>query len=222
MAPLFVLTPDRPSRNLPFISALREGLGNLYRTARDLRARRGLVLFLLANMLYADGLATLFALGGVYVAGTFGMGMAKVIVFGLVLNMAAGIGAFVFGWVDDWIGSRRTIALALTGLIVAGIAAVSVRTEPCLWATGCLLGLFVGPVQASSRSLMARLSPIDRQAEYFGLLALSSKATAFAGPVAAAVVTEATGSQRLGLATILVFLGGGFLLLRASGRHGES
>lgn len=222
MVPLFALTPDRPSRNLPFPSALREGLTNLNRTVRDLRRHRGLLLFLLANMLYADGLATLFAFGGVYVSGTFGMDLHEVIVFGLVLNVTAGIGAFAFGWVDDWLGSRCTIGLALVGLFVAGLAAVSVQTRPWLWGMGCLLGIFVDPVQASSRSLIARLSPSDRQSEYFGLLALSSKATAFTGPIVAAIVTEASGGQRLGLATILVFLGGGILLLLVSGRHREA
>ena len=217
--PLFVFTPDRPGRNLAFIPALSEGLRNLRDTVQDLRTNHEVSLFLLANMLYADGLATLFAFGGVYVSGTFGMSLSEVIVFGVVLNVAAGLGAFVFGWIDDWIGSRRTVALALTGLIAASIVAVSVQSRPWLWLTACLIGVFVGPVQAASRSLMARLSPVERQAEYFGLFALSGKATAFVGPVVVAIVTESTGSQRLGLATILAFLVAGLVLLQASSRR---
>jgi UMF1 family MFS transporter len=138
-----------------------------------------------------------------------------------VLNVAAGLGAFLFGWVDDWIGSRPTAALALAGLIVASIAAVSVQTRLWLWVAACFVGLFVGPAQAASRSLMARLSPTDRQAEYFGLFALSGKATAFLGPVVVAVVTDATGSQRLGLATIIAFLASGLVLLLVSGAGGN-
>ncbi|MDP2329448.1 MAG: MFS transporter, partial [Reyranella sp.] len=95
--------------------------------------------------------------------------------------------------------------------------AVSVQTRPWLWVAGCFLGLFVGPVQAASRSLMARLSPPDQQAAYFGLFALSGKATAFVGPVVVAIVTDVTGSQRLGLATIIAFLVAGLVLLQASG-----
>ncbi len=216
--PLFLLTPDRPARRLPVSAALRDGMRNLEKTFRELRADRGLRLFLLANMLYADGLVTLFALGGVYVAGTFGMSLSEVIVFGVVLNVAAGVGAFGFAWIDDWLGSRRTIALALTGLILASVAAVSVESRPWIWPTGCLIGIFVGPVQSSSRALMARLSPPDREAEYFGLFALSGRATAFAGPIIVAVVTGATGSQRSGLAMILFFLMAGLVLLGASAR----
>jgi UMF1 family MFS transporter len=215
--PLFVFTPDRPGRSLAVAAAIREGLRTLSDTFRELRAGRQVPRFLLAHMLYADGLTTLFAFGGVYVSGTFGMSLAEVTLFGVVLNVAAGLGAFLFGWVDDWIGSRRTAALTLVGLIVASVMAVTAQTRPWLWAAGCFIGLFVGPVQAASRSLMARLSPPDRQAAYFGLFALSGKATAFVGPVVVAIVTDATGNQRLGLATIVVFLGAGLALLLASG-----
>ena len=216
--PLFVFTPDRPGRSLAFAAAIGEGLGNLRTTLKRLTASREVPLFLLANMLYADGLVTLFAFGGVYVSGTFGMSLSEVIVFAVVLNVAAGLGAFLSGWVDGWIGSRPTAALALAGLILASVAAVSVQTRPWLWVTGCFIGLFVGPVQAASRSLMAKLSPTDQQAAYFGLFALSGKATAFVGPLVVAIVTDATGSQRLGLATIIVFLVAGLVLLQASGR----
>ena len=211
--PLFLLTPDRPVRHLAFTGKLREGFAKLRHTLGNMRARRDLFLFLLANMLYEDGLVTLFAFSGIYVSGTFGMSLAEVALFGLVLNVAAGVGSFASGWVDDYLGSRLTVILSLTGLIVAGAAAVSVQTRPWLWVTGCVLGIFVGPVQSSSRTFMARMAPSDRQAEYFGLLTLSSKLTAFVGPTLAALVTDATGSQRLGLATVLAFLTAGLLLL---------
>ena len=165
-------------------------------TLKGLRARREVLLFLLAHMLYADGLVTLFAFGGVYVSDTFGMSLSEVIIFGVVLNVAAGLGAFLFGWVDDWIGSRRTAALSLAGLILASVAAVSVQTDLWLWVSGCFIGLFVGPVQAASRSLMARLSPPKQQAAYFGLYALSGKATAFAGPPAPPSCTPSPVSSR--------------------------
>ena len=211
--PLFLLTPDRPVRQLALVRKLREGLGNLHHTLTDARARRELFVFLLANMFYEDGLVTLFSFSGIFVSGTFGMSLAEVAMFGLVLNVAAGLSSFASGWVDDRLGSRRTIILSLAGLLVAGFAAVCVQTQPWLWVAACALGIFVGPVQSSSRSLMARMAPSNRQTEYFGLFALSSKVTAFVGPTLAAVVTDVTGSQRMGLATVLVFLAAGFLLL---------
>ena len=110
----------------------------------------------------------------------------------------------------------------LTDVGMDGICAVKDEADrPWLWVAGCFIGLFVGPVQAASRSLMARLSPPDQQAEYFGLFALSGKATAFVGPIVVAVVTDVSSSQRLGLATIIAFLVAGLVLLQASG-HTDS
>ena len=164
-------------------------------------------------MLYIDGLNTLFAFGGIYAAGTFGLNMADVIRFGILLNVTAGLGAFAFAWIDDWLGPKRTILIALFGLITFGLAAVMVTGATAFWVIGAMLGIFVGPTQAASRTLMARLAPDERQNEMFGLYALSGKATAFLGPMVLGTITYWTDSQRLGMATILVFFAAGTWLL---------
>ena len=170
-------------------------------------------MFLLAHMIYADGLVALFALGGVYAAGVFGFSLGEVVTFGIVLNMAAGAGAFAFAWLDDRLGSKPTIIAALTGLIGASILAVATASLDLFWLAVVGIGLFVGPVQAASRSLMARLAPADRQAAYFGLFALSGRATAFLGPAIVALATSASGSQRMGLATIIGLFAIGLILI---------
>jgi UMF1 family MFS transporter len=164
-------------------------------------------------MIYTDGLNTLFAFGGIYAAGTFGMDITEVMLFGIALNVTAGLGAFAFGWVDDLIGPKRTIAVALVMLALTGAALLSVESKSAFWALGLVLGAFFGPAQAGSRSFMARLAPPDMRTEMFGLYSLSGKATAFAGPALLAWVAIATDSQRLGMATIIIFLVGGLALL---------
>jgi UMF1 family MFS transporter len=211
--PLFLFTPDQPSRHLPAAEAIRRGLGQLKRTFADIRRYRHIGRFLIARMIYTDGLNTLFAFGGIYAAGTFGMPMAEVIKFGILLNVTAGLGALAFGWIDDRIGAKRTILIALVGLLICGGAAVVV-TEPLhFWVAGALLGIFVGPTQAASRSLMGRIAPPEVRTEMFGLYALSGKITAYIGPFFFATVTWWTGSQRLGIATILAFFVIGMVLL---------
>jgi UMF1 family MFS transporter len=211
--PLFLMTPDRPSRGVPIARAVREGLTVLGLTLRRLRHRPTVALFLLAQMLYADGLATLFAFGGIYAAGTFGMSFAEVIQFGIVLNVTAGLGAAAFAPLDDRIGARRTILLSLGGLILCGALVLLVESKTMFWVWGSALGLFVGPAQAASRSMMARLAPPDERAEMFGLLALSGKATAFLGPAILGWATWAFASQRAGMATILLFWLAGLAVL---------
>jgi UMF1 family MFS transporter len=211
--PLFVFTPDRPATGLSLAEASRQGLRQLPRTLRLVRGNPTILRFLLAHMAYTDGLVTLFAFGGIYAAAEFGMKPEDILVFGIVLNVAAGAGAAAFAWIDDAIGSRRTIMLALAGLIVSGCGLVLTRDEWGFWALAVMLGIFVGPAQAAGRSMMARLSPPGIETEMFGLYALAGKATAFAGPFCLGVTVQWTGSQRAGLATVMVFLAVGLLLM---------
>jgi MFS transporter, UMF1 family len=211
--PLFLFTPDRPRVRLPKAEAVRRGLAQLRGTFVRIRDYREIVRFLIARMIYTDGLNTLFAFGGIYAAGTFGMDFAQVIQFGILLNVTAGLGALAFGWIDDWLGARRTILIGLLGLLICGTVAVIATSTTAFWIAGGLLGIFVGPTQAASRSLMARLAPAELRTEMFGLFALSGKITAYIGPFVLGTVTWWTGSQRLGMATILAFFVVGGILL---------
>lgn len=211
--PLFVFTPDRPAVRLGVLRAVLEGLAALRETMREIRNYAPILRFLVARMFYADGLATLFAVGGIYAAGTFGMSFGEVVQFGIALNVTAGIGAFAFAWADDRLGAKPVIAIALVALISLGAAALLVTGKTAFWAIGMALGVFVGPVQAASRSMMARLAPPVMRTEMFGLYALSGKATAFLGPLVFGLATDIFDSQRAGMATILVFLGIGLVLL---------
>ena len=211
--PFFLWTPDRPSRGLAFRAAFRQGWTTLIDTLRRVREYRHIVRYLLAHMMYAEGLNTLFAFGGIYAACTFGMDFDELILFGIAINLTAGLGAAAFAWVDDWIGPKRTIMIAVAGLTVLGTALVLVEGKALFWTFALPLGIFVGPAQAASRSLMARLAPEEIRTEMFGLYALSGKATAFLGPALLAWVTVAFQSQRAGMATLLVFFVIGLALL---------
>jgi UMF1 family MFS transporter len=211
--PIVLFTPDTKSTGVPWGEAVRRGLKQLHGTFVNLWDHRQTALFLLARMIYTDGLNTLFAFGGIFAAGAFGMPMAEVIKFGILLNVTAGIGALGFAWVDDWIGAKPTILIALAGLVVTGGIAIAVQDVTWFWIAGAFLGIFVGPAQAASRSLMGRIAPPEMRGEMFGLYALSGKASAFLGPFVLATVTYWTASQRLGMATILAFFAVGGILL---------
>ncbi len=211
--PFFLLTPDAPRSGLSIAASVRRGIASLIGTFRRIGHYRQIALFLVARMIYADGLTTLFSVGGIYAAVTFGMDITELLMFGIALNLTAGIGAFAFGWVDDWIGAKRTILISVTALTILGAILLVVETKTLFWVFAPPLGLFFGPAQSASRSLMARLVPAELSTEMFGLYALSGKATAFLGPAVFGMVTAMAGSQRVGLATILVFFVVGMLLL---------
>ena len=193
--------------------AAEEGLADILRLLRGLPKRPPMLRFILARLFYTDGLNVLFAFGAVFAAGAFGMGFEEILLFGIALNVTGGLGALAGGWVDERIGAKRTILLSLFALMVIGAAMLLVESKTLFWVLGVSLGLFFGPAQAASRSLMAQLAPPGEVAAHFGLFALSGRATGFLGPALLALVTDVTDSQRWGMAVVLVLLGGGALLL---------
>ncbi len=236
--PMFLLVPDRPKR-MALGDAVSSGLSRLKQTILSLRDKRGLAQFLLANMIYADALVALFAFGGIYAAGAFGWGSIEIGVFGILLTVTGTLGAWLGGKLDDHLGSRTVIAgsliiLMLTCLGIMGTTKESIffvfptvgplagrglygsTPERVYVLLGLLIGLVAGPVQAASRSLLIKLAPRDDIGQYFGLFALSGKVTSFVGPILVAVVTQISGSQRAGLAVLLVMFATGFVLLRRS------
>ena len=193
--PAAAFGPDSAGLRLPLATAWR-----------DVRHFGYLRLYLLARIFTIDGLTTLFAFGGIYAAAAIGLDQQGVLLFGIALNFSAGLGALAASTVEDRIGAQATAILASLALAVCGAAILLVHDHAVFWALGLALGLFVGPAQAASRSLMAAMAPPDKRAAWFGLFALSGRVTGFAGPAALAAVTAATGSLRLGMATVVVFL----------------
>lgn len=213
--PIFLRTPDRKSTGVSASTAVREGLATLWHTLRHLRHHGSIARFLVARFFYTDGINTMFVFGGIYAAGTFGMSVAEVAMFGILLNATAGLGALGFSWVDDLIGAKRTVLIAIAGILIVGLPILVITSKTWFFILGALLGIFFGPAQAASRSLMARMVPKDLETEMFGLFALTGKAAAILSPLTVALVVTATGSQRAAMATVLpVIMIGALLLLK--------
>ncbi|MGB1160774.1 MAG: MFS transporter [Alphaproteobacteria bacterium] len=212
MLPMFFFTPDRRGTGLPVGQAISQGLSSVVSTGGKILKQPNLRLFLFARMIFTDGAVTLFSMGATYAAIRHGMSLEQIILFGILLNVTAGAGAMLFGFVDDRIGAKQVIVISLICLIALGIPGLTapywLPDATATWAFigfGAALGIFVGPLQSAGRSFMARLAPADQRTEYFGFLALTGKATTFLGPFAVATVTIMTGNMDIGMMPILVF-----------------
>ena len=211
--PVLLALPDPTGPRPPLRQAVTDGLRELRMLLRGLPKRPALTRFLIARLFYTDGLNTLFAFGAIYAAGVHGMDIEEVLLFGVALNITAGLGAAGFGLVEDKLGSKTMVLLALSAMIALGAGLLLTSDKHLFWALAMMLGVFMGPAQAASRTLMARMAPPEEISAHFGLFALSGRVTGFFGPALLALVTEATGSQAWGLSTVLLFLGLGAVIL---------
>ncbi|WP_349367445.1 MFS transporter [Salinarimonas sp.] len=236
VVPLVLFTPDVGRSRRPAGEAVREGLARLKETLGEARRDVSIARFLLANMAYQDGLVVLFSLGGIYGAGVFGWTTVELGIFGILLTVTGTLGAVLGGRIDDRIGPRAVIlgCLGLLALVTLGILSLGetrmlfvIATAPGTGAglyetapekvflgLGLVIGALAGPLQASSRSLLARLAPPQDAGRYFGLLALSGKLTAFVGPFLVATFTRIFDTQAAGPAVLIVFFAVGALLVR--------
>ncbi len=206
---------SKPSRNL--ISSSFKSIRN---TFYEIKKYKQIVRFLLARVVYNDAMITVIAFGGPYAYTQFGFDMdtnGKLMIFGIVLNVFAGFGAFIMGFLDDYIGGKKTVQITNLGfivaLIIAFLAPVLENGEIYFWVSGAMIGIFMGPNQAASRSLMGRLIPKSKETEFYGFFAFSGKATAFLGPLLFTLIIDYTNNIRLSLLMLALLFFIGMLIL---------
>lgn len=213
MMPLLFFTKDVEIEPLPFRKALSTGIHQLVESAKSVRKYKNLVRFLIASAIYRDGLVTLFAIGGVYAADQFGMEFKEILIFAIGLNVTAGLGAFVFAFADDKFGSKPTIVISLIGLILIGGIILLITDKNLFLILSLGLGIFMGPVQAASRTMISKLCTPDLITQSYGLYAFTGKSISFLGPLAFGIMTTVFETQQAGMASIIIFWVVGLLVL---------
>lgn len=212
--PIFLFVRETPrNEHLSAAELLRVGVQRLSTTFHHLRQFREAAKLLIASLVYNNGLTVVFSLAAIYAAAAFGMSQEEVLKLGLWLNVVAGIGAFSFGFVNDRIGGKKTIAISLVGLIVATLMGAMAQTKAMFWIASTLLGIMVGPNQAASRSLLGVLIPENKHAEAFGFFAFSGKTSSIVGPILYGLILQLTRNQRYAMASIVVFFVVGLAIL---------
>jgi len=170
--------------------------------------------FLIARMLYADGLNAIIVMGGIFAVGVFNLEIKELLKLSVLMNITAFIGAFIGGIANDKYGSKTVIVLSLIGLIISSSAILFTFSVSTFFFLAAINGLFIGPIQSASRVVITSMLNKNNQGKGFGLFATSGKLTSFLGPLMVSTVTFLTASQRLGFsAAILLLLAGLFVLL---------
>jgi UMF1 family MFS transporter len=236
--PLFLFSRDGEKTGMRFGAALKAGVAHLVSVFRGARAPKDVVVYLIARMLYIDGKMALLIFGGVYAAGVMGWGAMELLVLGLASTLAGIFGGVMGGWMDRLLGPREAfkieIGVTLAALVVQlGMTPTTLlyfwKVDPAakIWdgpmftgapevvylAAAIVVSLFGTASWASSRTLMARLTPPEEAGAFFGLFALSQTATMWVGPLLIDLFTRGFHSQPAGFIPIVVMMGAGLAML---------
>jgi UMF1 family MFS transporter len=234
--PFFIHISESESKSKKgsFSEMTKKAYRNLFNTFKEIKKYKKVRNFLIARLVYNDALITIFALGGIYASVTIGFSFEEILFLGIVLNVLAGLGAFLFGLVDDKWTSKRIIKMSIIFLMIACVFGVLAPELPGIselifggdsipdwfnsknifWFSAVLIGFFAGPNQSSSRALMSKITPDEKKNEFFGFYAFSGKATAFLGPLLFACFSEYFDSQQAGLFVVMLMFYLGYLLFK--------
>ncbi len=193
---------DRSSNNIKKIKNLiwNKGLNNLGK-------------FLLARMLYADGLNAIIIMGGIFAVGVFNLEIKDLLVLSVLMNITAFIGAIIGGYANDKFSSKSVIIFSLLGLIFSSSIILFIKTKIFFLIFASINGFFIGPIQSASRVFITKSIDKNNQASGFGLFALSGKLTSFIGPLLVSTLTYISNSQRIGFSAAIILLLIGLLIL---------
>ncbi len=213
--PLFFFLKEQhagTSRKVPYI---RLGFRRAVRTIKHIRSYRDIAWFLLAFFLYIDAVNTVIFFAAIFARGTLLFTEVEIIIFFIVTQTTAILGSILFGILTDHFGPKKTISITLLMWIAVVVGAFLVETKVGFYVVGLLAGMSIGSCQSASRSLMARLTPREHEAEFFGFYdGICGNASAILGPTIFGLISAVTGSQRIAVISIGFFFLSGLLVLQ--------
>jgi len=209
--------------SIPFLFSLKKKIKNkIERSSNNIKKIKNLFWdkglnnlgkFLLARMLYADGLNAIIVMGGIFAVGVFNLEIKDLLVLSVLMNITAFIGAIIGGYANDKFSSKSVIIFSLLGLIFSSAIILFIKTKIFFLIFASINGLFIGPIQSASRVFITKSIDENNQASGFGLFALSGKLTSFIGPLLVSTLTYISNSQRIGFSAAIILLLIGLLIL---------
>ena len=209
--------------SIPFLFSLKKEIKNkIDRSSSSIKKIKNLIWnkglnnlgkFLLARMLYADGLNAIIIMGGIFAVGVFNLEIKDLLVLSVLMNITAFIGAIIGGYANDKFSSKSVIIFSLLGLIFSSAIILFIKTKIFFLIFASINGFFIGPIQSASRVFITKSIDKNNQASGFGLFALSGKLTSFIGPLLVSTLTYISNSQRIGFSAAIILLLIGLLIL---------
>lgn len=214
--PVFLFLKERShEKHIPDgHSVWQHGFVRLKETINHARHFQDLFRFLATLLVYSSGTSTVVVLAAVYAQQVMGFQLNETIIMILIVNFTASIGAFAFGFVQDKLGSKPTLAITLVLWIVAILLTIFTSDKTMFWVAANLIGVAIGSSYSVGRALVGQFSPESRSGEFFGLWGLAMRTSAIIGPISYGLITYLSGgNQRMAIASTAAFFIIGLIML---------
>jgi len=217
--PTFILVKDKKQRwnGNGVVFYIKRGYTRVKNTLKTIKKFKELVKFLLAFLIYNDGIQTVIIMASIFGDQVLKMTSVELIIYFLIIQGAAFIGSIIFGFIVDKINNKKAILISLViwsiVVIWAFFIGATFDAKQEFWILGILAGLVLGGSQSASRSLQGTFTPPENSAEFFGFYAIADKFASIFGPLVYGIITALTGSIRTGILSIIVFFIAGMILL---------
>jgi MFS-type transporter involved in bile tolerance (Atg22 family) len=210
-------TPTTPGPKVDL--SIKHAIQTVWDGISNTRKFPGVLRFLIAKFFYEEGIETAIIFMGVYAVKVMGFPNNILISFFIITTTAAVIGSFLFGYVTDWLGSKKTLLIVIGGWVVCLLFLIYTNNQSNFWIIGSLVGIFMGSTWTSARPLLLSLVPAHMAGEFFGLYAFSGKAASVVGPITWGLVVYLLRDfgdlirYKAAVGVLTVFMVVGFILL---------
>ncbi|HHE38313.1 MAG TPA: MFS transporter [Candidatus Cloacimonetes bacterium] len=181
---------------------------------KNIKKFKDLKRFIFSYFIYNDAITTVITFGAIFGKKEFGMTTKDLLIYFIILQIASMIGSFVFSFIVQKKGAKKTITITLILWMLAVIWAFICRSANEFYGVGLLAGIAMGSSQSSSRTMLALLTPGNKMAEFFGFYAFSGKLAAIIGPIIYGEIARNTSSQKIAILSVLFFFITGAIILQ--------
>ena len=211
--PTFILLKEvkKPSKRTNYF---RTAFKRIKQSAENIKDFRELIKFIISYLIYNDGIIIVISFGAIYGATKFGMDTKQLITYFVIANVTSMIGAFIFGYIFDKIGAKKTISITLVIWIAVIIWTFMCKSVNEFYFIGMLAGIAIGSSQSSSRSMLVLLTPDAKMTEFFGFYSVTGRVASIIGPLVYGEVSRITGDQKWAILSVALFFIAGAIVLQ--------
>ncbi len=183
----------------------KTALKRIHSSFVNIKKFKELLKFIISYLIYNDAIVVIISFAALYGAQNFGMTSEQLIVYFIIANISSMIGAFIFGFILDKIGAKKTISITILIWLIVVVGALIAKNIKQFYIVGLVAGIAIGSSQSASRTMLALLTPKEKIAEFFGFYSFSGKMAAIIGPLIYGEVARITNSQKYSVAVISIF-----------------